>query len=234
MAILMGAVVAVIFAAAARYILGHPHAEPDFFTRPFYDPRTFYLWRALWMHLHRGADVYWLRRYFPRSQRKRRIRGGNILLATVMTCVVIGLLSAVEVYVAQLIWPAVEKFPDLDTAYVYVAARAWKPLFWIVGCTLLLANFGSGMGAQIGAARLLYGMGRSNALPKSFFGVVDERHRVSTQQRCIRRRCGPPRRVSVVLRTRSGDAEFRRAHRLYGCEISRHSSATTCAHRKRN
>ena len=102
----------------------------------------------------------------------------NILLATVMTCLVIGLLSAVEVYVAQLIWPAVEKFPDLDTAYVYVAARAWAPLFPIVGFTLLLANFGSGMGAQIGAARLLYGMGRSNALPKSFFGVVDERHRV--------------------------------------------------------
>jgi putrescine importer len=30
----------------------------------------------------------------------------------------------------------------------------------------------------LGAARLLYGMGRSNALPKSFFGVVDEKHRV--------------------------------------------------------
>jgi len=92
----------------------------------------------------------------------------NILLATVMTCVVIGLLSAVEVYVAQLIWPAVEKFPDLDTAYVYVAARAWKPLFWIVGCTLLLANFGSGMGAQIGAARLLYGMGAVTPCPNHF------------------------------------------------------------------
>ena len=43
---------------------------------------------------------------------------------------------------------------------------------------MLLANFGSGLGAQIGAARLLYGMGRSNALPKSFFGAVDEKSRV--------------------------------------------------------
>jgi putrescine importer len=92
--------------------------------------------------------------------------------------VVIGLLSAVEVYVAQLIWPAAERFPDVDTAYVYAAGRAWKPLFSIVGGTLLLANFGSGMGAQLGAARLLYGMGRSNALPKSFFGAVDAKHRV--------------------------------------------------------
>ena len=177
MAILMGAVVAVIFAAAARYILGHPHAEPDFFTRPFYDPRTFtygglFGCTSIAVLTYIGFDG--ISTLSEEAENPRR----NILLATVMTCVVIGLLSAVEVYVAQLIWPAVEKFPDLDTAYVYVAARAWKPLFWIVGCTLLLANFGSGMGAQIGAARLLYGMGRSNALPKSFFGVVDERHRV--------------------------------------------------------
>jgi amino acid transporter len=34
------------------------------------------------------------------------------------------------------------------------------------------------MGAQIGAARLLYGMGRSNALPQSFFGVVDPKRHV--------------------------------------------------------
>src|SRR5438874_7666205 len=34
------------------------------------------------------------------------------------------------------------------------------------------------MGAQIGAARLLYGMGRSSALPKSFFGAVDPKRRV--------------------------------------------------------
>ncbi len=51
-------------------------------------------------------------------------------------------------------------------------------MFGILGFTLLVANFGSGMGAQIGAARLLFGMGRSNALPKSFFGVVDAKHRV--------------------------------------------------------
>jgi amino acid transporter len=177
MAIFMGAVVALIFAAAARYILGHPHAEEGFFTRPFYDPRTFtyaglFGCTSIAVLTYIGFDG--ISTLSEEAENPRR----NILLATVMTCLVIGLLSAAEVYIAQLIWPAVEKFPDLDTAYVYVAARAWKPLFPIVGFTLLLANFGSGMGAQIGAARLLYGMGRSNALPKSFFGVVEERHRV--------------------------------------------------------
>ncbi len=102
----------------------------------------------------------------------------NILLATVLTCVVIGLLSALEVYAAQLVWPASQPFPNVDTAFTFVAGRAWKPLFAIVGFTLVVANFGSGMGAQLGAARLLYGMGRSNALPKSFFGAVDPKRRV--------------------------------------------------------
>ena len=102
----------------------------------------------------------------------------NILLATVLTCVVIGILSAVEVYAAQLVWPASEPFPNSDTAFTFVAGRTWTPMFAIMGFTLLVANFGSGMGAQIGAARLLYGMGRSNALPKSFFGAIDPKHRV--------------------------------------------------------
>jgi putrescine importer len=34
------------------------------------------------------------------------------------------------------------------------------------------------MGAQLGAARLLFGMGRSNALPKAFFGYIDPKRRV--------------------------------------------------------
>ena len=44
--------------------------------------------------------------------------------------------------------------------------------------TLIVANSGSGTGAQLGAARLLYGMGRSGALPPKFFAYVDPRRRV--------------------------------------------------------
>jgi putrescine importer len=103
----------------------------------------------------------------------------DILLATVMTCSVIGVLSAMEVYAAQLVWPASQSFRDVDTAYVDIAARVAGPWFFLVmNLTLLVANFGSGVGAQLGAARLLYGMGRSNALPKSFFGVLHPKHRV--------------------------------------------------------
>ncbi|MGB9071999.1 MAG: APC family permease [Terriglobales bacterium] len=173
----MGVVIAIFFVVAARYIFGHPHDGAGFYTRPFYDPS---LWNtkavlggtSIAVLTYIGFDG--ISTLSEEAENPRR----NILLATVLTCLVIGILSAVEVYVAQLIWPASQPFPDVDTAFVHVAGRAWLPMFGIIGFTLLVANFGSGMGAQIGAARLLYGMGRSNALPKSFFGTVDAKHRV--------------------------------------------------------
>ena len=48
----------------------------------------------------------------------------------------------------------------------------------LISVTLLIATIGSGMGSQLGAARLLYGMGRSNAIPKKFFGAIHPRTRI--------------------------------------------------------
>lgn len=96
-----------------------------------------------------------------------------------LTCVVIGVLSAIEVYVAQLVWPASRSFPDVDTAFVHVAGRVAGPWFFLImNVTLLVASIGSGMGAQLGATRLLCGMGRSNALPRSFFGAVSSKRHI--------------------------------------------------------
>lgn len=177
LAVAMGVVIAIFFVVAAHYIFGHPHDGADFFLRPFYDPKT---WdtkailggTSIAVLTYIGFDG--ISTLSEEVENPRR----NILLATVLTCLVIGVLSAVEVYAAQLIWPVSQPFPNVDTAFVHVAARAWHPMFIIVGLTLLVANFGSGMGAQLGAARLLYGMGRSEALPKSFFGKVDPKRHV--------------------------------------------------------
>jgi amino acid transporter len=103
----------------------------------------------------------------------------NILLATVLVCLITGALASVEVYAAQLVWPGAQPFPDVDTAFVHVAGRAAGPwLFSLINVTLLVATVGSGMGSQLGAARLLYGMGRSNAIPKSFFGAIEPKRRI--------------------------------------------------------
>ena len=41
--LLIGFLIGLFFLAAAHYIFGHPHNDPGFFTRPFYDPD---LWNA--------------------------------------------------------------------------------------------------------------------------------------------------------------------------------------------
>ena len=173
----MGVVITIFFVTAARYIFGHPQDGVGFFTRPFYDPQ---MWntRAVLSGTSIAVLTYigfdGISTLSEEAENPRR----NILLATVLTCFVIGILSAFEVYGAQLVWPASQPFPDIDTAFTFVAKRAWAPMFGILGFTLLVANFGSGMGAQLGAARLLYGMGRSKALPHSFFGAVEPKRHV--------------------------------------------------------
>ena len=68
----------------------------------------------------------------------------NILLATVGTCLIIGVLSSVEVYAAQLVWPAAEAYPSIDTAYTHIARRAGgQTLFQVMGITLIVATVGS-------------------------------------------------------------------------------------------
>jgi putrescine importer len=173
----MGAVIAVFFIAAIHYIFAGAHDGAAFFTRPFYDPSTFNASAVLGgtsiaVLTYIGFDG--ISTLSEECKDPRR----NILYATVLTCLVIGILSAVEVYVAQLVWPPSQPFPNIDTAFTFVAQRVWQPLFVVLGLTLVLANFGSGMGAQLGAARLLFGMGRSNALPKAFFGAVDPKRRI--------------------------------------------------------
>jgi amino acid transporter len=159
-------------------VLKGPHNGLAFFTRPFYDPQTFALpavlgGTSLAVLTYIGFDG--ISTLSEEAENPKR----NILLATVLVCLITGVLASVEVYAAQLVWPGSQPFPDVDTAFVHVAGRAagaW--LFTLINVTLLVATVGSGMGSQLGAARLLYGMGRGNALPKSFFGAIEPKRRI--------------------------------------------------------
>lgn len=169
----MSVVIVIFLAAAIRYIRLLPHGQANFFTQPFYDPHTYSTGAIL------GGTSLAVLTYIgfdgisTLSEEVKNPRR-NILLATVLVCLLTGLLASVEVYAAQLIWPTEKPFPDVDTAFVYVAGlAAGRWLFSLINLTLLVATVGSGMGAQLGAARLLYGMGRSNAIPKKFFGAID-------------------------------------------------------------
>ena len=177
LASVMGLVVVIFLAYAIRYLAFAARPVGGQWLTPFYDPSSFSAAR-----LFRGTSIAVLTyigfdgisTMSEEVENPRR----NIMLGTVLTCLFIGILSAVEVYVAQLAWPYRGPFDEsiVDTAYVHVAMLiGGKFLFHLLNATLLVANMGSGMAAQFGAARLLYGMGRSNALPRGVFGSLSAR-----------------------------------------------------------
>jgi putrescine importer len=173
----LGVVIVLFLGAAVRYLWLHP---PDGFadwTRPFYNPQTFSFHAvssgaALAVLTYIGFDG--ISTLSEEARHPRR----NILLATVLVCLITGVLASIQVYAAQLIWPG-SHFPDVDTAFCHVAGKAggqW--LFQTVNFALLVATIGSGAGAHLGAGRLLYSMGRDNAIPRKFFGAVNPRTRI--------------------------------------------------------
>ncbi len=173
----LGVVIVLFLGAAVRYLLRHPPEGFAGWYQPFYDPKTFSVHTvsggaALAVLTYIGFDG--ISTLSEEVHNPRR----NILLATVLVCLLTGVLASIQVYAAQLVWPGTD-FPKLETAFADVAGRAgglW--LFHTVNLSLLIACIGSGVGAQLGAGRLLYGMGRDNAIPRRFFAAVNPRTRV--------------------------------------------------------
>lgn len=174
----LGMVIVLFFVAAIRYLWLVPVSTTGSFLLPFYDPATF-----SWKSVSTGTSIAVLTyigfdgisTLSEEAHNPRR----NILLATVLTCVVTGVLAATQVYAAQLVWPGFRDLPDIDTAFVHIAGRAGGPaLFFIVNLALLFATVGSGAGSHLAAGRLLYGMGRDQAIPTRFFGTLDAQTRI--------------------------------------------------------
>jgi putrescine importer len=170
-------VVVIFFLFVIRFVWNLHEYGAAFFTRPLYNPETFNLAK-----LFRGTSIAVLTyigfdavsTFSEEVENPRQ----NIMLATVMVCLITGILSSLEVYAAQLVWGS-KPFPAemVESAFPLVASRVGGFfLFHLLNFTVLIATVGSGTGAQLGAARLLYGMGRSNGIPKRFFGAIEPQH----------------------------------------------------------
>jgi putrescine importer len=165
----MGAVIAFYFfmVAGALYFWVIRTTDPGFFTRPFYDPGALEHQSRFGGDVDRGADVHWVRWHLDALGRSGKSTAqyfagdGADLPGHRNSFSGRGLCRAIDLARHAAV-------SERGHGFYFVAGRAWKlRMFGILGFTLLVANFGSGMGAQIGAARLLYGMGRSKALPQN-------------------------------------------------------------------
>jgi putrescine importer len=179
---IMGAVIVAYFWYTIRYIFHLPQYPEAYFLRPFFNPQTFTVGRvfhgtSVAVLTYIGFDgISTLSEEVENPKR-------NIFLATVLVCVITGFLAAAEVYGAQLlssqyVFGASGSAEEVN-AFSHVAAIAGgATLAKVISLTLLVATIGSGMGSQLGAARLLYGMGRSDAIPRKFFGAVHPKTRI--------------------------------------------------------
>jgi amino acid transporter len=171
--------VVLLFLGCVVHAVWGIHHDPGYLTHPFYDPAYF---RASYLFAGTSVAVLSYIGFDAISTLSEEVENPrrNIMLATVLVCLIAGLLSGLEVYAAQLIWGS-KPFASnqVESAFAMVSGKAGGMiLFQIVNFTLLVANMGSAMGSQLAAGRLLYGMGRGNALPKSFFGVIEPKHRI--------------------------------------------------------
>jgi amino acid transporter len=176
--VIMCLVIGAFMILAVRYLLLLGGLPGLFSLRPFYDPKTTDLSSiatatSLAALTYIGFDG--VTTLSEEVQNPKR----NVLLATVLVCLLTGIFSGSQVYLAQLVWPDYANFPNVETAFMDISHRVGGlALFNAMAFILIIGSLGSGLGGQAGAARVLFGMGRDNALPKKFFGYINPKSRV--------------------------------------------------------
>ncbi len=168
----MSVVVVYFIAVAVRFLYAGQGWAGLFSIQPFYDPKTFNSHKILTATsfaalTYIGFDgVTTLAEDVENPKR-------NVLLAVVLTCLFAGVCSGIEAYLGARVWPDWRSFPNLETAFMDICTRAGGLILsWSMALVLIVAAFGSGLTGTLGAARLLFGMGRDGVLPKKFFGQL--------------------------------------------------------------
>lgn len=165
-------VTTVFLVQAFRYIVLHEHFAGLFSIKPMYNHATFDL-RGLAAGTSLAALVFIGFDGVSILAEEVKNPKRNVLLASVLVCVFTGLFSGLQVYLAQRVWPDYTTMQNPETAFMDVAKQASGPLlFAAYGVMLLVSSIACGLAGHVGAARLLYSMGRDEVLPKKVFGYL--------------------------------------------------------------
>jgi putrescine importer len=155
---------------AFRHIVLHQSFGALFSAQPAYNPATFNL-RALAAGTSFAALVFIGFDGVSILAEEVKNPKRNVMLAAVLVCVFTGLFSGLQVYLAQRVWPDYTNLVNHETAFMDVARIVGGPiLFALYGVVLLVSSLACGLAGHIGAARLLYSMGRDDVIPRRIFG----------------------------------------------------------------
>lgn len=181
----MFVVIGVFILAAIKFLLESAGLGGLFSTEPFYKPERFNLSAVMTATSLAALTYIGFDGVTTLSEETRNPRK-TVPLAIVLTCLVTGLLSALEIYLAQRIWPRWELFENLETGFLDVAGLVGGDVLLNgLAVVLIVACFGSGFVGQASAARLLYGMGRDGVIPRKIFGYLDPKRQNPAYNLCI-------------------------------------------------
>jgi len=187
---LMMIIITIFIVMAIKHILHHTGIKGLFTFKPIFNKETFsfsslFDGTALVALTYVGFDGITTLSEDAKNPKR------NILLAIIFVCLFTGLFSSLQMFLAQQsaqsMWlgsgltsdvPFYGRIPSgqIETAFMTVCAEVGGPLlFKAMTITMFIACLASGMAGQLGASKLLYGMGKDNVLPKRFFSYVDKK-----------------------------------------------------------
>jgi putrescine importer len=162
----MSLIIAVFFVLGVRYLLNATGVSGLWTFEPIYNPRTF-RWDTVFTATSLAALTYIGFDGVTTLAEETVDPKRTVPLATVMVCIITGILSGAESYLAQRVWPNYDSFPNLDTAFLDVTRRiGGVTLFEAMAAVLVISCFGTAFTGQASAARLMYSMGREGVLPR--------------------------------------------------------------------
>jgi amino acid transporter len=106
----------------------------------------------------------------------------DIGFSTVFVCALQTVICVLTVFLASLVWPTYQTFPQTETAILDVGNRIGGPfLFGLITFVLLVAGIASALTGQAGASRLLFAMGRDGVISRSCFAHLHPRFATPTR-----------------------------------------------------
>lgn len=173
----MGLVLLAYIVLAVRYVMARQGVGGLFSTVPFHSPATFDFQSVATATSFAALTYLGFDSVTTLAEEVKNPKR-SVMIATVGVCAFTGIFGGLLTYLAQLAWPEYEAFISFETAFLDVARRVGGPaLFQAMIFMLLVAIIGAGLTSQAGAARLMFGMGRDNVLPKKIFGYLDPKRR---------------------------------------------------------
>jgi amino acid transporter len=171
----MCVMVAMFVVQAIRYLWLKQGWSGLLSTEPFYNPRTFHPGTicsatAFAVMTYIGFDGTTTLAEDTKNPKR------TVPLALVLSCLIIGCLAAGQAYLAQRVWPDYTTFTNVDTAFFDVCALVGgRFLFNAISVIIAVAMIGSALSGQVGAARILFAMGRDRVIP-GIFAKLDKRN----------------------------------------------------------